>query len=409
MQMTFVRGWYSSISAISFIRRISAICGTCLFWPAGSSPLFWKYIQPTGSWGVLAGTAIMLSGIPASAQSVIAPKSVFPNPGLTNPRMNFNLGTRIKGVDLPGISPYLPAIPGPLSGWTVTMWHRRETLNARELVLNDRQLRDPRLGLPAYAFITPDHNTHLAIYRDHIAHRWVYDLFEKDGMLLPNGGSNLFLSASARGGPFTMNHPIIYNLWAKISQAHIKYYNASAEKSGAVLAQVFTGFIFSMRSPHPAERITLFLQLPLADSRDGKFGGAQFGGPGGITYQHCVSGKNGTVIIENIAPRGGCPLPFRAQSGPLRHLHYDLAMFLRQVLAHAPIYRKPNGVMHQLVYSDQAKNLKNWTINSMYIGLETENRDFRPGVTDHRAQGTVSVALQVENLSVMMEASQMSR
>jgi hypothetical protein len=84
-------------------------------------------------------------------------------------------------------------------------------------------------------------------------------------------------------------------------------------------------------------------------------------------------------------------------------------MFLRRVLAHAPMYRKPNGVMHQLVYSDQAKNLKNWTINSMYIGLETENRDFRPGVTDHRAQGTVSVALQVENLSVMMEASQMSR
>ena len=70
-------------------------------------------------------------------------------------------------------------------------------------------LRDPRLGLPAYAFITPDHNTHLAIYRDHRAHRWVYDLFEKDGMLLPNGGVNLFLSASAMGGPFTMNHPII--------------------------------------------------------------------------------------------------------------------------------------------------------------------------------------------------------
>jgi hypothetical protein len=349
---------------------------------------------------VLAGIALTLSEITTCTQTHGASRSVFPNPGLTNPRMDFNLGTRANDRDVAGTSPYLPAIPGPLSGWTVTMWHRHETLNARELVRSDRQLRDPRLGLPAYAFITPNRNTHLAIYRDHKAHRWVYDLYEKDGMLLPNGGSNLFLSASAKGGRFTMNHPIIYNLWAKISQAHIKYYNASAEKSGAVLAQVFTGFIFSMQSPRPADRITLFLQLPLADSRDGKFGGARFGGPGGITYQHCVSGKNGTVIIENIAPPGGCPLPFRAQPGSLRHLHYDLNRFLRQVLAHPLTFRRPDGSLHRLMYTPPAKHLRNWTLNSIYVGLETENRDFRPGITDHRAQGTVSVALQVASLSV---------
>ncbi len=334
--------------------------------------------------------------------------SVFPNPGLTNPRMNFNLGTRVKGVDIAGNSPYLPAITGPLSGWTVTMWHRHEVLNARELIRNDRRLRDPRLGVPVYAFITPNHNSHLAIYRDHKTHRWVYELFEKDGQLLPNGGSNLFLSAKTGGRRFTMNHPMIYSLGAKISQAHIRYYQAGAEKSGAVLAQVFSGFILSVRSSDPAHRITLFLQVPLADSRNGRFG-APYSGPGGICYQDCVSGKNGAVIIENIAPRGGCPLPFRPQRGPLRHFHYRLNDFLRTVLTHPPMFRNAHGHWQRFRYTHQAKQLKNWTLNSMYVGLETENKDFRTGVTNHRPQGSVSVALQVANIRVMTKPSRVAR
>lgn len=393
-------------AGISFIRGIRVMGGHCLSSHVGSVPPRPKYRQAYRRGTVLAGVVLMLSGINTYTQAYGALKSVFPNPGLTNPRMKFNLGMRINGADIAGLSRYLPAIPGPLSGWTVTMWHRRETLNARELLRDDRALRDPRLGVPTYAFITPDHNSQLAIYRDRKSHRWVYDLCEKDGMLLPNGGSNLFLSARARRGPFTMNHPIIYNLWAKISQANIEYYNAGAEKSGAVLAQVFTGFIFSMQSLHPADRITLFLQLPLADSRNGKFGGAKFGGPGGVTYQHCVSEKNGTVIIENIAPPGGCPLPFRAQHGPLQHLHYRLNTFLRAVLAHPPMFRNSYGNTHRLAYTSHAQNMKNWTINSMYVGLETQIRDFRLGVTNHHPQGTVAVALQVANVRVMAEAAQ---
>lgn len=48
-------------------------------------------------------------------------------------------------------------------------------------------LRDPRLGLPAYAFITPDHNTHLAIYRDHIAHRGFMIYLRKMECCCPTG------------------------------------------------------------------------------------------------------------------------------------------------------------------------------------------------------------------------------
>ena len=336
------------------------------------------------------------------ARAANAPKSVFPNPGLANPRMNFNIPTRVNGVDHARMSPYLPAIPGPLSGWTVNMWHRREVLNARELVRNDRQLRDPRLGLPAYAFITPNAKTYLAIYRDHKAHRWVYDLFEKNGRLLPNGGANILLQANTRREPITMNHPLIYNLWAKIAQANIHYDNPQDARNGAVihngvvLAQILSGFILQCQSPNPADRITLFLQIPLSDSRSGP---SKL--KGGVTYKQGSCGAGGISICENITPPGGCPLPFHSQRGPLRHLRFNLNEFLRKVLANPPIVAESGGTAHRLVYTDRQKHLKNWTLGSMYVGLETENRDYWPGTTDHHPQGSVSVALQIAGLSVL--------
>ena len=353
-----------------------------------------KYFPATGRLAVLAGATLMLLGTTVCTNAANVPKSVLPNPGLTNPRMNFNLGTRIKGVDLPGNSPYLPAIPGPLSGWTVTMWHRREVLNARELVRNDRKLRDPRLGVPAYAFTTPNHKSHLAIYRDHKTHRWVYELFEKNGPLLPNGGANLFLSAKPIGGGITMNHHLVYNLWAKIAQARIRYYNATAEKSGAVLAQVFSGFILTYHSRNPKRNITLFMQIHFADSR------RDMRNKRGITYTDCIGGGHPSAVIVSFVPPGGYPFPFRASRGPLRHLHYRLNGFLRQALNCPLPYRQADGTIGRFTFSPRAKDQKNWTLRSMTVGLETQNRDFRPGVTNHRQQGSVSVALQVANLSI---------
>ncbi len=201
-----------------------------------------------------------------------------------------------------------------------------------------------------------------------------------------------------------MNQPIIYQLRAKISQAHIQYYNSDAKANGAVLAQVFSGFILQCHSTNPRKRITFFLQIPLCDSREGRTRGT-----GGITYSHCVRGADGSVIIENITPAGGYPLPFHSQRGPLRHLTYKLNGFLRQVLAHPPTFRESNGAVHRLVYTAREKNLKNWTLNSMYVGLETENRDFRPSSPNHAPQGTVTVALQLAGLSVISEAPPQAR
>ena len=94
-------------------------------------------------------------------------------------------------------------------------------------------MADPRYGVAAYAFITPNHKSHLAIYRDHKKHWWVYDLFEKNGRVFPDGGANIVLQAQPLHGPLAMDRPVRYSVWAKIAQAYIHDDNSTDEKSGA--------------------------------------------------------------------------------------------------------------------------------------------------------------------------------
>ncbi len=373
--------------------------------------------------GMVAGVVPLL-GTSVKAYTARVPESVFPNPGLANPRMQFNTGKVVNGGAQ--ISPLLPQIPGSFSGWVVTMWHRSENLLANEMITNDRRFRDTELGMPVYAFVTPNHKAHLAIYRDHDAHRWVYDMFEKSGHLYADGGANLFLSASARGGPFTMNHSIVYNLWAKISQADVKYYNANAARNGAVLAMAFSGFILKFQGKNPGQTITLFMQIHLTDSRP------WVRRKGGITYEQCASTPTGVVLIADIAPPGGEPFRFRTDSGPLHHLHYRLNSFLREVLdSKLPHCQAAAGtalaLIHHSMFTKRVRNLEDWTLDSMFVGLETENCDYRPVVQrhfsqkavgegripslvrpagdlfGHRPQGSVCVALQIAGVSVVAE------
>ncbi len=367
-----------------------------------SLPGWRKCRQFRSACALVAGIALALAGTRAGVYVNGVGVSVFPNPGLTNPRMKFNTGKVVHGI--PQFSPLLPLISGPPSGWFVWMAHRSEFLNASEMIKKDKHFEDSHFGAPAYVFITPNHKAHLAIYRDHGKHRWVYDLFEKNGPLEPDGGANLFLSANAKGLPFAMNHPIVYNIWAKISQAHILYYNAKAEKSGAVLAQVFSGFILKFHSRNPGRRMTLFMQIHMADSR------SWMGKMGGITDEQASWSPAGAVLIVDIAPLGGYPFRFRADGGPLHHLHYNLGEFLRRILgARPPLCRQTDGPVHRLRFTNRVKRLKNWTLTSMYVGLETENRDCRKGSLNHAPQGTVSVALQVAGLSVVSKAPRQAR
>ncbi|MGC9260941.1 MAG: hypothetical protein ACP5I8_12830 [Phycisphaerae bacterium] len=251
------------------------------------------------------------------------------------------------------------------------MWNSSEVLNANEMVTNDPNVSDPAFGPAAYAFTTPNQNAQLAIYRDAANNQWVYNLFERNGTLTPGGGANLFLSANASGGPFTMNHPIGYNLSAKISEAYATYDNPQAVTNGAVLAQVFSGFILQNAN----QGLTVFMQIMLADSRDGT------GGNGGITYLS----QSGNTYIVDITPPGGNPLAFQTDVGPLQYLSYQLNPFFSEFLAAES-------------FGAAAENSANWSLNSMYVGLETEN-----SISSGVPQGTVSVGLQIAGLTAYSE------
>ena len=292
--------------------------------------------------------------------------SVFPNPGLANPRMQFNTGGVVDGN--PELSPTLPDMPGPLSGWFVATWHRSEILNANEMVTNDPSVSDPTLGSAAYAFTTPNQNAQLAIYRDAANNQWVYNLFERNGILTSSGGANLFLEVPNNSANVAMNNPVFYSLYAKISEASVTYDSSAAMTNGAVLAQVFSGFILKDSS----QGLTAFMQIHMADSRSG------YGTKGGITDLQ----QSGNTYIVDIAPPGGDPFAFQTDNGPLHYLFYQLNPFFSEFLAAES-------------FGSAASNPANWSLNSMYVGLETEN-----SISGGAAQGSVSVGLQIAGLNV---------
>ena len=80
------------------------------------------------------------------------------------------------------------------------------------------------------------------IYRDPASHRPIYELYERGGALSVGGGANIFRASDARPGGISMDRELLYEMDAKISKAAV---NASlaAQKDGAVLAQVFSGFV----------------------------------------------------------------------------------------------------------------------------------------------------------------------
>ncbi len=339
----------------------------------GNTPAI-SYVE-VGSYGYRGDTppeAVNLQNFELTTTPVPEPVgsvNVFPNPGLVNPRMQFNTGQAV-GAN-PQLSPILPNIPGPLSGWFVAMWHRSEVLNANEMVTNDPNVSDPTFGPAAYAFTTPNQNAQLAIYRDTANNQWVYNLFERNGTLGPSGGANLFLEVPNNSANVAMNNPIIYNLYAKIAEASVTYDNPQAMTNGAVVAQVFSGFILQNAS----QGLTVFMQIHMADSRAG------YGTKSGITDLQ----QSGNTYLVDIAPPGGDPLAFQTDNGALHYLSYQLNPFFSEFLAAES-------------FKTAASNPANWTLNSMYVGLETEN-----SISGGAPQGAVSVGLQIAGLSVYSE------
>ncbi len=312
--------------------------------------------------------------------------SVFPDPGLTQPRFRFHTGRKANGA--PELSAILPNIPGPTSKWTLTQWAHTKPLHPDQMTTDGPRTEDPRLGRSTYAFTSPHDKSHLWIYRNPQDGHYVYELYERDGRL-QGGGKNLFLSAKASQPNATLDRVIAYDLKAKLSRARIAYWTNSAATSGAVQASVFSGFVLEYTGPSEPGTIVLFLQIPLAGSRDPR-----------SSYRSCQQQGRGMVITANQSLPGDALLPFRPDPGPPRSLHYVLNQYLCSVLSQPMPCTRPGG-RAMVDFTTTARDFSKWDLKSMYIGLETQATDLRPTAQIRGQQGTTAAGLQISDLRVV--------
>lgn len=339
--------------------------------------------------GRIGGGAYVVVGALALILALSAPvraDELFPDPGLTDPRLRFATGRVV--ANQPEVAAELPDIPGPVSGWVVGQWQHTHYLSSADL-LKSPTINDSRFGRALYAFDTPFDESHLWIFRDHSS--YIYELFERDGTLI-GGGANLFLSAGAVIKA-EMDKPIDYSLAVRMSKADARYWTATAESSGAVMAQVFTGFVLRFDDPNSRRKINLFLQIPLSGSR-----------PGPSRYRNCHANNDIVGVTANEGLGHEAPLAFQPDAGRLHAFRFRLNDYLCAVVTQ-PASCQNDGKTVPLASYPGIRKLKNWRLQSMYVGLETQSQDLRPASPIHVPQGSVEAGLQLSGLHVVRDTA----
>jgi hypothetical protein len=288
----------------------------------------------------------------------------------------------------PEISPVLPNIPGPPSHWSLIQWAQPQIILPTSLKTDDPSTRDTRLGVAKYAFSAPDGHSHLWIYQDPVSHHPVYELYERGGAITTAGGANVFLASDAPRGGITLNHELLYEMDAKLSKASIDA-TLPAQESGAVLAQVFAGFVIHFPEADGKNISALFLQLPIARSIAPV-----------NEYRLCTSDNGRRTIILTVLPETTPYLPFRIDKGPLSHLRFNINSYICELISHPVTCMDSSGRKASWSLPGSVTTFQDWTILNMYVGLETEAQDLRPQSLTKGPQGNVEVALQLSNLSV---------
>jgi hypothetical protein len=327
---------------------------------------------------------LQLVGSPAGAQETT---NAFPGLDGKIERIRFHTGKVVNNQ--PEISPILPEIPGPPSHWSLLQWAQPEVILPTSLKTNDPTTRDVRFGVAKYAFTAPDGHAHLWIYEDPDSHHPVYELYERGGALTPGGGANVFLASDASPGGISLDHELIYEMDAKISKASVEA-SLSAQKSGAVLAQVFAGFVIHFPELDGKTISTLFLQLPIARS---------IASPN--EYRSCTSDKGHRSIIFGALPDTNSYLPFAADKGPPKQLRSDINSYICKLISGPVNCTDSTGQKTSWSPPATATGFQDWRLLNMYVGLETEAQDLRPQSPTKDPQGKVEVALQLADLKVV--------
>lgn len=306
--------------------------------------------------------------------------SVMPDLGLRMPRLRFHMGQ--SGPQGPVISPVLPDIPGSASAWYVTQWQQRYLLMPDKMTTNDPVTHDPRFGSALYAFTTP--LSHLWIYQDPASGDFVYDLYQQDGYQRNGGGTNLYLSANAVEANATFDHRIDYLLDARMSAARATYDTAQAKQAATVIGFAASEFGVLFHDPMTNKNTFVFMGIPISSSRAHD-----------PSDRVCLGEGHHTLIYGRVL-RGDPRLPFAPDSGPLHHLSYNLNDYLCD-MASKP-FPCADG---ELSLPDSARDMSNWRLTGMFIGLESSIQDLRSRSTNVRSQGSLRVGLDVANVKVL--------
>jgi len=342
-------------------------------------------VQPKSCLGLAIATCI--GGQPAAAQ--MPAQNLFSGLGPEVPRLGFHTGAIVNNQA--AISTVLPALPGAPSGWTVSQWGQQSLMRGDLMTQNDPSTTDPVFGRALYAFNAPDGHSHVWIYRDKTNGSLVYDLFERGGRLSNSGGSNIFLSRTAPNGGIPLDHAVKYSIDAKLSKAVI-HASAEVQKSGTVLASVFTGFVIQFPEPGSHQLSTIFLQIPFSASQTRSH-----------DFRLCSTAEGRRTIIFSSKQAGDPKLPFKTDTGQLQHIQYSVADSLKELVsAPFPCVAK-DGTRSQWSVPASVTSFRDWKITGMYIGLESENRDERSSSKDQNDQGQIEVGLQFSNLSVTQD------
>ena len=281
-------------------------------------------------------------------------------------------------------------MPFPVSEWVVAQWGQTSYMTGDRMTKDDPSAHDARLGEAAYAFAAPDGHSHVWIFHDTTPDRWVYELYEQDGILHPGGGSNIFLTARDQQKDMTFDRPITYSVDLKLSQAEVAYFTPAAARNGAVVAMLFSGFSLQFADPQSGLRQSIFLQIPIARS-----GGVA---THGIYIPLPTKGARPNLLYSAALGPDEPTLPFAPDPGPLHSFHYLLNRYLAQAVTRT--YRWQGQTV---AWPAAALDFRNWRLTGMYVGLETQASDLRPQSVNHDKQGSVKIGVQIANLRVMRD------
>ncbi|MFO0713153.1 MAG: hypothetical protein U0353_25075 [Sandaracinus sp.] len=323
----------------------------------------------------------------AMPDASLAPYSLLPEPGLRNPRLHFGDGTVTAGA--PTLFPSTPAIEGfPDSPWYVAQWNKTEILSPEVFVLDAADTADPLYGRAAWAFPTPGNSSSLWIYRGPSPSELIFSLHGEHGWLSPGGGSNVFLSSNAiADSATTMESRVSYGLRAQLEDAIVYYATPESMTNGHVIWLFFTGFVFHYVDPGDGARQSLFLQIAHGDSR-------------GRSGRYLVA-SDGMTLFGDV--HAGDPYldATPAPATPLTPMRFDLNAYLCD--AATAEYPTPSGTTFR--FPDAARELRNWRFESIYVGIETQDRF---GAATAEPEGAIAVTVRVADVDVVKEPGEPS-